>query len=567
MPKNINSLNASEFDALLDQAFLELDLELPQNGPILEMASRSVVNYSLSLRSLFSFVGLNSVLLAVISGMIIYLTFFNSPRPLASTYEKPVYKKEVKQTEFTGETVSIPTKTVGKEMKRPAAHKAVTFSPAATLAVGKQQDIKEEVLISTYNIPAPASYHQPKDTLPYLELTPSEMKEINKSLVKVKGNLYASEVEISNRRYIDFLNSLKHAERTDLLAIAQIDTLKWRDKNSYNDPYVTWYHKHPAYQDYPVVNISHSAAILYCEWLTSQYNSNPKRKFNKVKFRLPTELEWMMAARGGDSIAVYPWEGTDLRNKKGMLKCNFKRLDSDNMGVAGALNDNADVTAPVYSYWPNKLGLYNMSGNVAEMVAEKGIAKGGAWNRTQEYLEISNRENYDGNAQTFVGFRYFMDILELEKTHHSFMEGVKKDNYRVDTMMIEDKNNPGNLIWAFDTLYFLDTVKYTYNGIPNASSLFKSYLPENSNLKREAHIDEVLAAKSNEKSKLLVVSPVSYNFIVVRPINELEFYKHNFNLLYQKYEEHISWVQNGTRAEIENHGNYFWIVIRHPWKD
>jgi gliding motility-associated lipoprotein GldJ len=40
------------------------------------------------------------------------------------------------------------------------------------------------------------------------------------------------------------------------------------------------------------------------------------------------------------------------------------------MGIAGKLNDNADVTAPVYSYWPNDYGLYNMAGNVSEWVMD-----------------------------------------------------------------------------------------------------------------------------------------------------------------------------------------------------
>ena len=39
------------------------------------------------------------------------------------------------------------------------------------------------------------------------------------------------------------------------------------------------------------------------------------------------------------------------------------------MGVSGHLNDNADITAPVYS-WPNDYGLYNMAGNVSEWVLD-----------------------------------------------------------------------------------------------------------------------------------------------------------------------------------------------------
>ena len=49
---------------------------------------------------------------------------------------------------------------------------------------------------------------------------------------------------------------------------------------------------------------------------------------------------------------------------------NFKRGRGDNMGVAGGLNDNAEITAPVYAYVPNDFGLYNMAGNVNEWVMD-----------------------------------------------------------------------------------------------------------------------------------------------------------------------------------------------------
>ena len=49
---------------------------------------------------------------------------------------------------------------------------------------------------------------------------------------------------------------------------------------------------------------------------------------------------------------------------------NFKRGRGDNMGVAGNLNDMADITAPVKSYWANDYGLYDMAGNVSEWVMD-----------------------------------------------------------------------------------------------------------------------------------------------------------------------------------------------------
>src|ERR1035437_10704800 len=70
----------------------------------------------------------------------------------------------------------------------------------------------------------------------------------------------------------------------------------------------------------------------------------------------------------------YPWNGHIVRNAdekyKGQMMGNFKRGKGDNMGVAGYLNDNADIPAPVHSYWPNDYGLYNMAGNVSEWVKD-----------------------------------------------------------------------------------------------------------------------------------------------------------------------------------------------------
>ena len=49
---------------------------------------------------------------------------------------------------------------------------------------------------------------------------------------------------------------------------------------------------------------------------------------------------------------------------------NSVRGRGDYMGVAGALNDGYEITAPVRSFEPNDHGLYCMAGNVNEWVQD-----------------------------------------------------------------------------------------------------------------------------------------------------------------------------------------------------
>ncbi len=254
------------------------------------------------------------------------------------------------------------------------------------------------------------------------------------------SSFYLDEVEVTNHAWLEYLYWLKRVYGDDYPEIynkALPDTLVWRSKLAYNEPYVDYYLRHPAYNDYPVVGVNWLQANDYCAWrsdrvneailireglfehfpqqinedhfstdayLAGQYESgkrvdglpdlDPDNEFRNVRmedgillprYRLPTEAEWEYAAYGliGNTYQelitdkkVYPWNGHFVRDGNnnsrfyGEYVANFKRGRGDNMGTAGSLNDNADITANVYAYQPNDYGLYNMAGNVSEWVMD-----------------------------------------------------------------------------------------------------------------------------------------------------------------------------------------------------
>jgi formylglycine-generating enzyme required for sulfatase activity len=248
-------------------------------------------------------------------------------------------------------------------------------------------------------------------------LIPTGSFKYNDSLKQVKS-FYMSATEISNLQYRTFLNDLKKQGRFADFDSAGVDSNKWAGVDS---PFVKYYFNHPAYNDYPVVNITRKGAELYCEWLTKTYKDNYHVNI-KATFRLPMEYEWMYAAYAGRKFAIFPW-GYGLKSKKGWSLCNYRLVPQDNIHV----NDNGTIvliqnpddvqyagyiTTPVTSYWPNKWGLYNMSGNVAEMLSEPGRTKGGSWHSGGYDVRIDAIDFYSGfrEGSPYIGFRPVMSI-------------------------------------------------------------------------------------------------------------------------------------------------------------
>lgn len=191
-------------------------------------------------------------------------------------------------------------------------------------------------------------------------------------------SFYMDETEVTNTHWREYLYWVRRVwpDYKQVYKNALPDTLVWRSPLGYNEPFVTDYFRHPAYNDYPVVGISWLQANDYCLWrsdrvnemllvergilklelgqkgednfntdayLAGQYTGSVEKNLPSLvpgmeetgrpvrfedgillpKYRLPTEAEWEFAASGllGNTYEermverkIYPWNGHNVRN-------------------------------------------------------------------------------------------------------------------------------------------------------------------------------------------------------------------------------------------------------------
>jgi formylglycine-generating enzyme required for sulfatase activity len=212
------------------------------------------------------------------------------------------------------------------------------------------------------------------------------------------------------------------------------DTLCWAADFAYsfNEPMVTMYFWHPAYDNYPVVGVNWRQARAFAIW-RSQYLNNYLASRGEPfvhDYRLPFEAEWEYAARGNLALMKYPWGGPYTRNYLGCFLANFKPLRGN------YIDDGAFYTIKVASYEPNDYGLYDMAGNVAEWTADsfdesaysfehdmnpyntyearpddppalkRKVVRGGSWKDVGYFIQVGTRTyEYQDTATSFIGFR------------------------------------------------------------------------------------------------------------------------------------------------------------------
>lgn len=233
-------------------------------------------------------------------------------------------------------------------------------------------------------------------------------------------DFFISSKEITNSQFCVFLNEVGNQEENGQEYINTdfgFDDIKCQIEQK-GDQFVV----QPGFENHPVICVSWYGANAYCRWMAEKTGK---------KYRLPTEAEWEYAARDGGKDIRYAWGNDFPKGKKGgnIADAANKKRYPDYVMATAEYDDGYIYTSPVAQFEPSGLGLYDMTGNVAEwcsdwkdnytysaatnpMGPESGddkVKRGGDWNTGLSTISLFQRSgNRPGATSVMTGFRICM---------------------------------------------------------------------------------------------------------------------------------------------------------------
>jgi formylglycine-generating enzyme required for sulfatase activity len=167
----------------------------------------------------------------------------------------------------------------------------------------------------------------------------------------------------------------------------------------------------------PVTCVSPRDAAAFCVWLTkSEHDAH--RLPAEFQFRLPTELEWEYACRGGEKNRSAFWWGDDPADGAGRINAagdEFTKKHSATEPFNFSWSDPFVHAAPVNSSGEkglNAFGLADMLGNVWECVSKPLLPKypfawrGGSFAEGPGIVRCASaRHRYNDTPSANAGFR------------------------------------------------------------------------------------------------------------------------------------------------------------------
>jgi formylglycine-generating enzyme required for sulfatase activity len=180
---------------------------------------------------------------------------------------------------------------------------------------------------------------------------------------------------------------------------------------------------------HPMVKVNWSDADAFCKWLTEKERGENLLEKGQI-YRLPTDLEWSMAAglpeetgatpeaRDGKIKNLFPW-GKQWPPPNGAGNFADQSAKGRVATVIANYIDNYPHTSPVGSFKANAFGIYDLGGNAWEWCADAykgsnvttgrdwGVLRGGSWGTSNRLeMQSSYRNVVDRNeADVTYGFR------------------------------------------------------------------------------------------------------------------------------------------------------------------
>ena len=150
--------------------------------------------------------------------------------------------------------------------------------------------------------------------------------------------------------------------------------------------------------DYPVVAVSWQDVEAFCDWLTRKERSGGVIGRSQL-YRLPTDPEWSTAVGLGRETGdtpqernlkiedVYPWgRGWPPPRGAGNYADDSAKARFTDLSTIAGYHDGYATTAPVGSFPANRLGIYDLGGNVWEWCEDLyqpdknwRVLRGGSW--------------------------------------------------------------------------------------------------------------------------------------------------------------------------------------------
>ncbi|MEI6654009.1 MAG: SUMF1/EgtB/PvdO family nonheme iron enzyme [Verrucomicrobiota bacterium] len=198
--------------------------------------------------------------------------------------------------------------------------------------------------------------------------------------------------------------------------------------------------------DHPVVMVSRDDADGFCEWLT-QRERKPGVELIAAShvYRLPTDVEWSMMVgleenlglspswRDARKERVFPWGlAWPPPGKVGNFADASAALAPGMSGerlIPGYI-DGFEKTAPVGSFPANAKGIFDLSGNVHEWVADAysvvdpnhlGVLRGGGWNtyQAEDLYSGSRHPQPPASVADIYGFRVVLAKVPVAPASHA----------------------------------------------------------------------------------------------------------------------------------------------------